>query len=187
MALLQYFNLDLTLIIQSYAGEILELSCCYKGSELPKMPNLKYLEYTGDYLEDIISYKNIVHLDLSIFRGNISFLSELKSLTSLNLNRFKGGISVLSQLKSLNLYNFNGDISPLTGLKSLTSLDLYNFSGDVSSLTGLKSLVLGSKDGDISSLTKLKSLRSLTLVDFGRGDISVLTKSLTSLNLGSFN
>jgi len=169
MALLQYFNLDLTLIIQSYAGEILELSCCYKGSELPKMPNLKYLEYTGDYLEDIISYKNIVHLDLSIFRGNISFLSELKSLTS------------------LNLYNFNGDISPLTGLKSLTSLDLYNFSGDVSSLTGLKSLVLGSKDGDISSLTKLKSLRSLTLVDFGRGDISVLTKSLTSLNLGSFN
>ena len=189
MALLEHFNLDLALIIQSYAGESLdmplELTCWYEGNKLPetKMPNLKYLIWNGSSLKGILNYKNIIHLDLKVSEGfaerDISPLAELKLLISLNLHRFNGDISPLAELKSLthlDLYFFEGDISPLAGLILLTNLDLHRFNGDISPLAeliSLTSLDLSSFKGDISPLSRLPSLTSLDLRSF-EGDKSIL-------------
>ena len=147
MALLEHFHLDLALVIQSYAGEMLDmplqLTCWYEGNSLPKkkIPNLRCLIWKSDSLKEIGYYKNIVSLNLSSFNGDLSPLAGLISLTNLNLYSFNGDISPLAELKSLtnlDLSYFNGDISPLAGLISLTNLNLGSFKGDKSILKHLK-------------------------------------------------
>ncbi len=158
-------------------------------SALAKLPNLRKLDLSGDYvtneaLAGVALLTQLSELDLhDNFLSSVEALAPLVNLETLDLSNNADYNNVLAPM----------DLAPLAGLTRLKTLDLFGtLTGTLeplTSLTQLETLSFGARKlDDISPLAKLVNLQSLDLQSSELtdiGDLIPLTK-LQKLDL-SYN
>lgn len=172
-------------------------------SVLNLLPNLRSLDFSNGYINDLTEFAVLTHVKELDFSQNaiadLSPLADLTQLESLNLDSIGAfgnkviditPLAGLSQLKVLNLNNDEvSDEKPLAQLTQLQELSLRYTKmpgfGFVSGLAQLTSLDLSNNSltalPDLSKLTKLTSLDIAYDLLASFTPLSALTK-LTSLN-----
>ncbi|THF95668.1 hypothetical protein TEA_002715 [Camellia sinensis var. sinensis] len=177
--------------------------------------NLKELDLSANYIEDIKEFRNINNLEKLDLSGNsiedikgferLHVLGKLE-LLDLSYNSFNNGIipslGVLSSLKTLNLQsnNLNGsiDIGEFHNMSNLEELDLSK--NHIDSIKGLKSLsklkMLNLRRNELKGLVTsngLKSLSKLKMLNLRWNELKGLVSSngenlsLLGIDINSLN
>lgn len=146
--------------------------------------NLKTLDLTRNYLDDISPLSNLKNLtSLNLFANDVEDISPLAGLTNLThldlyWNHRITDISALENLTSLTYLDLGGnkitDISPLKDLLNLTKLNLNtNKVADISTLSDLNNLTfLDLSDNQISEIDVLSDMIYLKELYVGQNQIT---------------
>ncbi|AYB44271.1 leucine-rich repeat protein [Paenibacillus lautus] len=142
--------------------------------------NVKYVDLSDNEIDDITPLKSLTKIrELDISSNQIASIEDLSAMTDLGMlivsqNQISS-LDVIKQLRSLHTFEANDNqISDITALSMATELTWLQLNGN--------------QIAKIQPLSKLTKLKNLELASNRFSDLSplkTLSKSLTSLNIGS--